>query len=73
MAKAAVTDVSVLITGETGTGKELFAKAIHENSKRASKPFIAVDCGALPDTLVESLLFGHEKGSFTGAEKSRKG
>lgn len=73
VAKAAVTDVSVLITGETGTGKELFAKAIHENSKRASKPFIAVDCGALPDTLVESLLFGHEKGSFTGAEKKQEG
>lgn len=73
VAKAAVTDVSVLITGETGTGKELFAKAIHENSKRASQPFIVVDCGALPDALVESLLFGHEKGSFTGAEKKQEG
>ncbi|MBU0973543.1 MAG: sigma-54 dependent transcriptional regulator [Proteobacteria bacterium] len=73
VAKAASCDASVLITGETGTGKELFARAIHENSKRASNPFIAVDCGALPETLLESTLFGHEKGSFTGAGKKQEG
>jgi two-component system, NtrC family, response regulator len=71
--KAAATDASVLIIGETGTGKELFAKAIHQNSKRSGEPFIAVDCGALPETLLESTLFGHEKGSFTGAGKKQDG
>ncbi len=72
-ARAAATDSSVLILGETGTGKELFAKAIHENSWRAKKNFIVIDCGALPETLVESILFGHRKGAFTGAGTDREG
>lgn len=65
--KAASSDIPVLITGETGTGKEVFAKAIHGESARSGKPFIAVNCGAIPSQLVESTLFGHEKGAFTGA------
>ncbi|MBW6512236.1 MAG: sigma-54 dependent transcriptional regulator [Desulfuromonadaceae bacterium] len=73
VAQAASSDVNVFITGETGTGKELFARAIHENSQRARGNFVVVDCTALPETLVESLLFGHEKGTFTGAEKARDG
>jgi two-component system NtrC family response regulator len=73
IAHAAASDINVLITGETGTGKELFASAIHNNSSRAGKPFVVVDCSALPETLVESILFGHDKGAFTGAEKARTG
>ncbi len=73
VAMAANSETSVLITGETGTGKELFAWAIHNNSPRRNKNFVIVDCAALPETLVESMLFGHEKGAFTGADKSKKG
>jgi DNA-binding NtrC family response regulator len=65
--KAAATDIPVLIAGETGVGKELFAQAIHGESSRAGKPFIAINCGAIPENLVESTLFGHEKGAFTSA------
>lgn len=65
--KAAACDLPVLVTGETGTGKEMFTRAIHGESARAGRPFIPVNCGAIPEKLVESILFGHEKGSFTGA------
>jgi len=71
--KFARSDYSVIILGETGTGKELFARAIHDASSRAGGPFIVVNCAAIPDNLFEAELFGHEKGSFTGAEKSVAG
>ena len=66
-------DFSVVIMGETGSGKELVARAIHEDSNRKDAPFMAVDCGAIPEPLLESELFGHEKGSFTGAERQKLG
>src|SRR5215217_1913023 len=71
--KAATSSIPVLIEGESGVGKELFARAIHGSSERKSKPFVAVNCGAIPDNLVESILFGHEKGAFTGATERHVG
>ncbi len=71
--RAAASDLNVLITGETGTGKELFAHAIHRSSCRSTAPFIVADCAAMPENLVESLLFGFEKGAFTGADRARTG
>ena len=71
--RVATTDTNVLITGESGTGKELVAKAVHYNGSRRNKPFVTVNCSAIPETLMESELFGHKKGSFTGAISDRKG
>ena len=71
--QVAPVDISVLITGESGTGKEIVAKAIHKQSRRSSKPLVTVNCGAIPEGIIESELFGHKKGAFTGAAEDRKG
>ena len=71
--QVAASDISVLIYGESGTGKEIFANAIHAYSKRSNKQFLSINCGAIPEGILESELFGHKKGSFTGAVESRKG
>lgn len=73
VAQAAKSDVNVIIQGETGTGKELLARAVHQNSSLSEGPFIVVDCAAIPESLVEGLLFGHEKGVFTGADRKQVG
>lgn len=73
IARAAGSSANLLIQGETGTGKELFARAVHENSDRAGGRFVVVDCGTLPDSLVESILFGHKRGAYTGADHARPG
>src|SRR5258708_7755279 len=71
--RAAASAITVLIEGESGVGKEMFARAIHGSGERKSKPFVAVNCGAIPDNLLESILFGHEKGAFTGATERHMG
>jgi len=73
IAQVSPVDISVLISGESGTGKELFAKAIHQNSKRSHEPIVTVNCGAIPEGIIESELFGHKKGAYTDAKGDRKG
>ena len=71
--QVANTDISVLVTGESGSGKEMVAKALHKNSKRKFESLITVNCAAIPSGIIESELFGHKKGAFTGANENRKG
>ena len=71
--KVAKTDVTVFIHGPTGTGKEVISNYIHQNSVRSEKPFVAINCAAIPENMLEAMLFGHEKGAFTGASSANKG
>ena len=73
VAQVSPVDISVLISGESGTGKELFARAIHQNSKRSHESIVTVNCGAIPEGIIESELFGHKKGAYTDAKGDRKG
>jgi two-component system response regulator FlrC len=71
--RVAPSDASIMISGESGTGKEVLAKAIHEFSNRSDKPFVALNCAAIPENMLEAILFGYEKGAFTGATTAREG
>src|SRR6266571_97029 len=71
--RIATSDATTLITGESGTGKELAARTIHRMSRRGNKPFVPINCAAIPETLIETAIFGHEKGAFTGASEQRSG